>query len=154
MNFKWNYCVPSSFDVSKTNKLSYNLYFYNFERAEKCVANYFFQKVSWNLTILQNTYKDCWHIYASLVKHSNEVRGHSSTTWTKFCRFLTPPPLRGLFLYLKWGKKQAFFDPLSPHLVHVVIEWPLRCIHGNQAFWSHQPKWTVFSATFPIYLPS
>ena len=113
MNFKWNYCVPSSFDVSKTNKLSYNLYFYNFERAEKCVANYFFQKVSWNLTILQNTYKDCWHIYASLVKHSNEVRGHSSTTWTKFCRFLTPPPLAWIvFIPWVWTKTGIFWSPL------------------------------------------
>ena len=32
------------------------------------------------------------------------VRGHSTTTWTEFCHFLTPSP---------------------PHVVHVVIEWLL-----------------------------
>ena len=31
------------------------------------------------------------------------IRGHSTTTWTEFCHFLTPSP---------------------PHLVHVVIQWP------------------------------
>ena len=33
--------------------------------------------------------------------------------------------LRGQFLYPERGQKQTFFDPLPPHLVHVVIEWPL-----------------------------
>ena len=41
------------------------------------------------------------------------VWGHSTTTWTEF---LYPDP----------GQKQIFFDPLPPHLVHVVFEWPLR----------------------------
>ena len=36
-----------------------------------------------------------------------------------------PPPLRGHFLYPEHGQKQTFFDSLSPHLFHVVIEWPL-----------------------------
>ena len=43
--------------------------------------------------------------------------------------FIAPPParpaLRGQFLYPERGEKQTFFDPLPPHLVHVVIEWPL-----------------------------
>ena len=50
------------------------------------------------------------------------TRGHSTTTWTEFCHFLTP--LCGQFLYPEHGQKQTFFDPLPPHLVHVVIEWP------------------------------
>ena len=33
--------------------------------------------------------------------------------------------VRGQFLYPEHGQKQTFFDPLPPHLVHVVIEWPL-----------------------------
>ena len=53
------------------------------------------------------------------------IRGHSTTTWTEFRHFLTPP-LRGQFLYPERGQKQTFFDPPPPHLVHVVIEWPLR----------------------------
>ena len=52
------------------------------------------------------------------------VRGHSTTTWTEFCYFLTPPPLRGQFLYPECGQNQTFL-PTPPHLVHVVIEWPL-----------------------------
>ena len=50
--------------------------------------------------------------------------GHSTTTWTEFCHFFTPLPLCGQFLYPECGQKQTFFDP--PHLVHVVIECPLR----------------------------
>jgi hypothetical protein len=42
------------------------------------------------------------------------LRGHSTTTWTEFCRFLTPPPLRGQFLYPGRGQKPIFFDPLPP----------------------------------------
>ena len=39
--------------------------------------------------------------------------------------FFAPTPLCGQFLYPERGQKQTFFDPLPPHLVHVVIEWPL-----------------------------
>ena len=49
------------------------------------------------------------------------IRGHSTTTWTEFCNFLTPFLLRGQFLYPECGQKHAFFDPLPPYLVHVVI---------------------------------
>ena len=35
--------------------------------------------------------------------------------------------LHGQFLYPERGQKQTFFDPLPPHLVHVVIEWHLMC---------------------------
>ena len=40
--------------------------------------------------------------------------------------FLTPPPGVDSFLYPERGQKQTFFDPLPPHLVHVVIEYPLK----------------------------
>ena len=57
------------------------------------------------------------------------LKGHSTTTWTEFCPFLTPsppyPPVRGQFLYHERGQKQIFFDSLPHHLVHVVIECPL-----------------------------
>ena len=44
-----------------------------------------------------------------------DTRRHSTTTWTEFCHFLTPPhPLRGQFLYPERGQKQTFFDPLLP----------------------------------------
>ena len=49
----------------------------------------------------------------------------SDVTWTEFCHLLTPPPLHGQFLYTEREQKQTFFDPFPPHLVHIVIEWPL-----------------------------
>jgi hypothetical protein len=40
------------------------------------------------------------------------LRGHSTTTWTEVCHFLTPAPaLRGQFLYREGRQKQTFFDP-------------------------------------------
>ena len=40
--------------------------------------------------------------------------GHSTTTWSEFCTFLTSPHLLGQFLYSERGQKQTFFDPLPP----------------------------------------
>ena len=42
------------------------------------------------------------------------IRGHSSTTWTELCHFLTPPLLRGQFLYPERGQKQIFLTPSPP----------------------------------------
>ena len=50
------------------------------------------------------------------------LRGHSTTTWTEFCYFLTPPEWT-VFIPWAWTKIDIFY-PLPPHLVHVVIEWP------------------------------
>ena len=53
------------------------------------------------------------------------VRGHSTTTWTEFYDFFSPPPPAWtVFIPLAWTKTDIL-DPLPPHLVHVVIEWPL-----------------------------
>ena len=42
-------------------------------------------------------------------------RGHSTTTWTEFCHFLTPPPpCVDIFLYHERGHKLTFFDPFPP----------------------------------------
>ena len=76
-----------------------------------------------------------------VAKHA--IRGHSTTTWTDFCNFLTPYPLRGQFLYPERGQKQAFFDPLPPHLFHVVIEWPLSDMSRLFSFMIH--FWIIFS---------
>ena len=45
--------------------------------------------------------------------------------WTEF---FEPPlcALHGQFFYPERGQKQTFFDPVPPHLVHVVIECPLK----------------------------
>ena len=51
--------------------------------------------------------------------------------WGKFNKS-PPPPRRGQFLYSKRGQKQTFFDPLSPHLVQVVIECPLTAMGRRQ----------------------
>ena len=39
--------------------------------------------------------------------------------------FFAPPSRVDSFLYPERGHKQTFYDPLPPHLVHVVIECPL-----------------------------
>ena len=67
-------------------------------------------------------------IYSTQTK-SSIVRGHSTTTWTEFCHFLTPPPsCVDSFYTLSVDKNRYFLTP-SPHLVHVVIEWPLKRFH-------------------------
>ena len=37
--------------------------------------------------------------------------------WTEFCQFLTPPPLRGQFLYPEHEQKQTFVDPLPKFFI-------------------------------------
>ena len=64
-------------------------------------------------------------------KKERETRDHSTTTWTELCHVFDPPPLRGQFLYPERGQKQTFLDPLPPHLVHVVIEWPIMGKHNK-----------------------
>ena len=61
--------------------------------------------------------------------------------------FFDPPPLRGQFLYPERGQKQTFFDPFPPHLVHVVIEWPLAKSSG---FCLASSKCINFSSIFPV----
>ena len=72
-----------------------------------------------------------------------QLRGHSTITWTEFCHFLTQS-LRGQFLYPEHGQKQTFFDPFPPHLVHVVIEWPLIWIpHSTAALYTFSCHYVV-----------
>ena len=54
-----------------------------------------------------------------------EAKGAFNNYVDRILPFFDPPSLRGQFLYPKHGQKQTFFDPLFPHLVHVVIEWTL-----------------------------
>ena len=63
--------------------------------------------------------------------------GHSTITWTEFRHFLTPSPCADSFYTLSVDKNRHFLTPSPPHLVHVVIEWPLKI---------HKPTYT----TFPI----
>ena len=60
------------------------------------------------------------------------VKKNHAGTWGAFNKyvdrilpFLSPFPLRGQFFYADQGQKQTIFDPIPPHFVHVVIEWPL-----------------------------
>ena len=64
-----------------------------------------------------------WRHYWVLNRLSLSHRGHSTTMWTEFCHFLTPRSPAWTILYP--GQKQTIFDPLPPHLVHLVIECPL-----------------------------
>ena len=85
-----------------------------------------FNEIFWKLMNVTFSYKWLFHYLISIkFQYDIEFRGHSTTTWTEFCHFLTPSPFREQFLYPERGQKQTFFDPLPPHLVHVVIEWPL-----------------------------
>ena len=57
---------------------------------------------------------------------SLQIRGHSTTTWTEFCHFLTPPPPCGQFLYPEHGQKQTFFHPTpTPILSTQLLNDPL-----------------------------
>ena len=49
--------------------------------------------------------------------------GIQQIPWQNFASFW-PPPLGWQFLYPEQGQK-IFFNPLSPHFVHLVIECPL-----------------------------
>ena len=50
--------------------------------------------------------------------------GHSMTTWTQFCPFLTTTDLYVDIFNPEHGHKGDFLDHLTPLLVHVVIECP------------------------------
>ena len=72
-----------------------------------------FMSRSWNktLTVLQRAF----HKKIS-------IRGHSTTMYLD--RILPFPPCVESFYILAWAK-QTFLTPSHPHLVHVVIEYPL-----------------------------
>ena len=52
-----------------------------------------------------------------------QIRGHSMTTWTQFCPFLTTTYLNVDIFNPERGQKLAFLDHLPPLFVHVVIEF-------------------------------
>ena len=54
------------------------------------------------------------------------VKGHSTTTWTNFCHFLTPPPCIDSFYTLSVNRNRQFLTPSPPHLVYVVRGRPQR----------------------------
>ena len=69
------------------------------------------------------------------------LRGHSTTTWTEFCHL-------GQFLHPKVVKNRYFLTPSPPHLVHVVIEWPLT---GWQTFWLIKCRKIMVMAGMHLY---
>ena len=72
---------------------------------------------------------------------SNKHKGSFNNYLDRICHFLTPTPLRGQFLYPERGQKQNFFEPLPPpHLVHLVIEWPLITI-ASPSPWIFKPSY-------------
>ena len=51
------------------------------------------------------------------------LRGHSTTTWTEFCHFLTPPAWK-FFIPSTWTKTYIFLTPSpSTHLFQVASYW-------------------------------
>ena len=78
-----------------------------------------------NLIVVAKDLCQIWYCAAVTILHSMRLGGIQQLRGQNFAMFWPPHPLRGQFLYPKRGQKQTFFDPLSPHLVHVVIEWPI-----------------------------
>ena len=68
--------------------------------------------------------------------------GHSTTTGTEFCQFLYPV----------CGQKYNFFRPPPPHLVHVVIEWPLCYIMLCLFYWFSERNLYKYGGKFPMFL--
>ena len=68
-----------------------------------------------------DTYKKSWAIDQ---KTKLYPRGHSMTTWTQFCSFLTSTYLWVDILNPERGQKRHFLTTYHPYLVHVVIERP------------------------------
>ena len=63
--------------------------------------------------------------YLVLCHRRHRLWGSFNNYVDRILPFFDPTPLRGQFLYPEHGQKQTFFDPLPPHLVYVVTEWPL-----------------------------
>ena len=62
---------------------------------------------------------------------STAIGGNSTTTWTEFCHFVDS------FYTLCVDKNRHFLTPSPPHLVHLVIECPLKddCFSKNNGGW-------------------
>ena len=97
----------------------------------------------------------------SKIAKSCLLRGHSTTTWTKFNPILTPSPLawtnrvilKNYYLsFIMWPPVDFLLTPSSPLIVHVVIECPLICTwlnknikcqtceHSLKMYWSNSSK--------------
>ena len=59
------------------------------------------------------------------IKSLRLVRGHSTTTWTEFCHFLTPPPCVDSFYTLSVDKNRHFLTP-SPLFLSTYLLNPKR----------------------------
>ena len=72
----------------------------------------------------------CW------TKHLEKARGIQQLRGQNFAIFWPPPPAWAV-LYPERRQKPTYFDPLPPHLVHVVIDWPLgRNLISRQLFYN------------------
>ena len=70
-----------------------------------------------------------------------KLRGHSTTRWAKFYPILTPSPWSGQLwpFYIiptlcHMIIRGLSTDPLTPLLVHIVIEWPLTKVWVKKLF--------------------
>ena len=69
----------------------------------------------------------------SLKLCANPIRGHSTTTWTECCHFLTPPCVDSFytmnvdknrhFYTLNVDKNRHFLTPSPPHLMNLYRSW-------------------------------
>ena len=100
---------------------------------------FFFHLKIWSTLCRKTIFINNWLIYPLMICWVC-LRGHSTTTWTKFW------PLSAVHNSMKYFVKYLGFcppehsrdpptpcvdkrgllaDPPSPHLVHVIVEWPL-----------------------------
>ena len=77
----------------------------------------------------------------------NSIKGTFNNYVDRILPFFDPCDLRGKFLYPERGQKQTFLTPSPPHLVHVVIEWPLiSCLIYISNFRSNINLWKPLEA--------
>ena len=89
-----------------------------------------------SLSLEEGKFFNCHFLFWAIfkIRYTNTpLKTHSATTWTKFYPILTPSssPLGWTIVDIlhdascHMTKRGISTDPLSPLLVHVVIEWPL-----------------------------
>ena len=96
---------------------------------------------AWQKTNKKVNQKSIWSLPKFRSKWE-EIWGHSTTTWTEI---FDPTLLCIQFYTLSVDKNRYFLTPSSPHLIHIVIEWPLskKCLATSAI--------RTFSLQLPIY---
>ena len=82
------------------------------------------------------------HWNSTKINYGSHFRGHLTTMCIEFCYCLTP----------RVDKNRHFLTPSHPHLVHVVIEWPLKMSNVNRLYHFYLPLGCCFHCWVPKHL--